>query len=66
MAASARADLPWGRDWMFSFCPSMISKSMRSSETDILGSSYDVVMVVVVVKVAVIVKGVYLLCQRCL
>lgn len=34
--ASVRADLPPGSDCMFSFWPSIISKSMRSSETDIL------------------------------
>jgi len=34
--ASVRADRPPGSDWMFSFWFSIISKSMRSSETDIL------------------------------
>lgn len=36
MEAKARADLPPGKDWMFSFWLSIISKSIRSSETDMM------------------------------
>jgi len=35
--ASVRADRPPGSDCMFSFWFSMISKSMRSSEADMMG-----------------------------
>ena len=45
MFAMARADRPPGNDWIFSFWFSMISKSMRSSETDILSGVWRVVVV---------------------
>ena len=45
--ARFRADRPPGNDWMFSFWFSIISKSMRSSMTDILSGNGRLAVIVV-------------------